>query len=354
MKLIIQIPCFNEASTLPATLADLPRKVEGFDSVEWLIVDDGSSDDTVEAARRHGVDHVVSLPYNQGLARAYLAGLEGGIRAGADVIVNTDADNQYHAGDIPKLTEPILREQADMVVGARSINDIAHFSPIKKFLQNLGSTVVRWASGTSVPDAPSGFRAVSRDCAMRLNVFNRYTYTLETLIQAGRHGMKVVSVPVRTNGPTRPSRLMKSMRSYIVRSMGTIVRIFVLYNPLRFFFWVGLGPLVAGSFLFFRWLFLYLTEEVYHSRIPSLLLGSLLMIVGFLTWCVGLLADLLSANRRILEEIRIRQRRMDNTPLVARDFDGSDAADSRTDKPTAEAPSLHGAGDDAHAPEAFT
>ena len=311
MKLIIQVPCYNEERTLPATLADLPREVEGFDRVEWLIIDDGSTDRTAAVARECGVDHVVVQPVNRGLAAGFMAGLEACLRAGADVIVNTDADNQYRAADIPALCEPILRRRADMVIGARPINDIEHFSPVKKALQRLGSGVVRLVSKTDVADAPSGFRALSRDAALKLNVFNRYTYTLETIIQAGQKGIHVVNVPVHTNGPTRPSRLVKSIGSYVRRSVSTIFRIFVLYRPAFFCFWLGVVPLLAGVGLYVRWLVLYFIEEEYRSRIPSLTLGAVLIVTAVLLWMFGFLADLLAANRRLMEDCQVRLRRLD-------------------------------------------
>ncbi len=314
MKLIIQVPCYNEQETLPETLADLPREVAGFTCVEWLVIDDGSHDRTVAVAREQGVDHIVTLGHNRGLAVAYMAGLAEAIQQGADVIVNTDADNQYCAADIPKLTEPILNAQADLVVGCRAIAEIEHFSPIKKALQKLGSKAVRMASRTTVQDAPSGFRAITRDAAMQLNVFNRYTYTLETIIQAGQKGLRVESVPIRTNGPTRPSRLVKSIRSYVSRSIATIFRIFVLYRPLAFFFWVGTVPIALGLALFVRWVVLWLVAEPYTSRVPSLVLGAVLLLAGFMLWCFGLIADLLASNRRLIEDCQLRLRRLSAPP----------------------------------------
>ncbi|MGB5584186.1 MAG: glycosyltransferase family 2 protein, partial [Gammaproteobacteria bacterium] len=239
MKLIIQIPCFNEAETLAITLADLPREVPGFDQVEWLIIDDGSTDDTVKVALDNGVDHVVRHPRNQGLAQGFMNGLDACLSHGADVIVNTDADNQYNAEDIPALVAPILEGKAEIVVGARPIKTIEHFSPAKKLLQKLGSWVVRAASQADIPDAPSGFRAMSRNAAQRLMVFNDYTYTLETIIQAGQKNMAITSVPIRVNEDLRPSRLVKSIPSYIKRSIGTIIRIFIIYRPFRFFVTIG-------------------------------------------------------------------------------------------------------------------
>jgi glycosyltransferase involved in cell wall biosynthesis len=234
MKLIIQIPCYNEAETLPIALAALPREVEGFDEVEWLIINDGSTDNTVEVAKQCGVDHIVDLKQNQGLARGFIAGLKECLRQGADVIVNTDADNQYEARDIPKLTKPILEGKAEYVIGTRPIEQTEHFSKTKKFLQKLGSWVVRKASRTDIPDAPSGFRAMSRECAMQLNVYNTYTYTLETIIQAGQKNMAIMAVPIRTNPDLRPSRLLSSIPNYIKKSVVTIVRISVVYKSFQF------------------------------------------------------------------------------------------------------------------------
>ena len=305
MKLVIQIPCLNEEASLPTTLADLPKSLPGISSIEVLVIDDGSTDRTVEVARAHGVQHVVSFPRNRGLARAFTAGIEGCLRAGADIIVNTDADNQYVGADIEKLVEPILTNRADMVVGARPIMEIAHFSPIKKLLQRLGSWAVRTASGTTVQDAPSGFRAISRQAATQLKVFNDYTYTLETIIQAGRKGFAVVSVPIRTNGDLRPSRLVRSIPSYVRRSLVTIVRIFITYRPFRFFFTVGALGIFLGFLIGLRFLFFYFYEDgAGHTQ--SLILAAVLMIVGFMVSISGLLADIISVNRRLLEEISSR------------------------------------------------
>jgi glycosyltransferase involved in cell wall biosynthesis len=307
-KLIIQIPCYNEEATLGITLSELPRQLPGVDCVEWLVVDDGSRDRTVEVAKACGVDYIVHLPTNQGLAKAFMAGLEGALKAGADIIVNTDADNQYCAEDIPKLIEPILLKEAEIVIGARPILDIEHFSPTKKLLQKLGSWVVRLASQTDIPDAPSGFRAFSREAAMQLNVFNEYTYTLETIIQAGQKGMAITSVPIRTNGYLRPSRLVKSIPVYIKRSIFTIFRIFMTYKPLRFFLLLGGVPFTIGFGLGFRWL-IYFLLGTERTRIPSLILAAILMLMGFQLWILGLVADLLAVNRKLLEEIQLRMRR---------------------------------------------
>lgn len=303
MKLIIQIACFNEADTLGVALQALPRVVPGFDSVEWLIIDDGSTDGTVSVARSGGVDHVISHTHNQGLAKAFMSGLDACLRLGADVIVHTDADNQYDARDIPALTAPILERHADMVIGARPIDAIEHFSPLKKSLQKLGSWVVRVASNTQVPDATSGFRAISREAAQRLMVFNDYTYTLETIIQAGQNNMAIMTVPVRVNADLRPSRLVKSIPSYVKRSIITILRIFIIYRPLRFFFSIGAVLFAAGFLLGLRFLWFYFTGSG-GGRVQSLILASILLGMGFQTMLIAFIADLLAANRKLLEEIR--------------------------------------------------
>ena len=312
VKLIIQIPCYNEENTLGLTLSELPKTLAGVDVVEWLIVDDGSLDHTIKVARACGVDHVVRFNNNQGLAKAFMAGLEASVKAGADIIVNTDADNQYCAADIPRLIEPILKGEADMVVGVRPIKDTKHFSPMKKRLQGLGSWVVRLASNTQILDAPSGFRAFSREAAFKLNVFNEYTYTLETIIQAGQRGMVVASVPIRTNGYLRPSRLVKSIPAYVQRSMFTILRIFMAYRPLRFFLILGSAPFSLGFLLGVRWLILYFAGTP-KSHVPSLILSAILMLMGFQLWILGLVADLLTINRKILEENQLHLRRLNWT-----------------------------------------
>lgn len=308
MKLIIQIPCFNEAETLAIALKALPRQVAGFDAVEWLIIDDGSTDDTVAVAQANGVDHIVRHARNQGLARGFMTGLDSCLRLGADVIVNTDADNQYNAEDIPRLVQPVLENRADIVIGARPIQTIEHFSPIKKLLQKLGSWVVRMASNTDVPDAPSGFRAISRTAAQKLMVFNDYTYTLETIIQAGQKDMAIVSVPVRVNDDLRPSRLVKSIPSYIKRSIVTIIRIFIIYRPFRFFSSIGLLLFVPGCLLGLRFLWYYFSGEG-DGHIQSVILSGVLMVMGFVTFLIAFVADLLSANRRLLEDVRLLCRR---------------------------------------------
>lgn len=307
--LVIQIPCYNEEETLPATLADLPREVPGFAKVEWLVVDDGSSDRTVEVAREHGVDHIVRHGRNRGLAAAYLTGLDASLRAGADVIVNTDADNQYDAAGIPDLVAPILDGTADLVVGERPIGSIDEFSRVKKRLQRVGSWVVRRFSGTPVRDAASGFRAVDREAAMKLQVYGRYTYTMETLIQAGWEGLGVTSVPIGVNPKTRESRLVRSIPQYVARSAQTIVRSFVLYKPFRFFFTAGLVPFLVGALLLLRWLAYFVFAEEYASRLPSLLTGIGCILVAAQIWSVAFLADLMSANRKMIADLRYRARR---------------------------------------------
>ena len=314
MKLIIQIPCYNEEATLGVTLSELPRQLPGIDRVEWLIVNDGSRDRTIEVAKACGVDRIVDLQTNQGLAKAFMAGIEASLRAGADIIVNTDADNQYCAEDIAKLIAPILEGNAEIVIGARPIQDVPHFSPIKKFLQKLGSFVVRLASKTNIPDAPSGFRAMSREAALRLNVFNEYTYTLETIIQAGQRGLLVTSVPIRVNGYLRPSRLVKSITAYIQHSILTIIRIFMTYRPLRFFMMLGSVPFGLGFLLCCRWLLLFwgiIGDDPAKPRVPSLILAAMLILIGFQLWLFGLIADLMGVNRQLLEDIQLRMRRQE-------------------------------------------
>ena len=307
MKLIIQIPCFNEAATLPATLADLPRSVPGFDEVEWLVVDDGSTDETRRAARDHGVDHVVGHTSNQGLARAFMTGLDACLQQGADVIVNTDADNQYKAAGIPALVAPVLDGSADIVVGERPIRIIRHFSPVKKALQKLGSWAVRMASKTAIPDAPSGFRAISRAAAQRLVVFSDYTYTLETIIQAGHKNIAITSVPVEVNEELRPSRLVTSVRAYVTRSIVTIVRVFIIYRPFRFFSTLAAVCFLAGFAIGVRFMVFYLSGDG-SGHVQSLLLATLLMGAGFQLFVVAFVADLLAANRKLLEELLYRAR----------------------------------------------
>jgi glycosyltransferase involved in cell wall biosynthesis len=313
MKLIIQIPCYNEADTLPVALGELPREVAGFGTVEWLVVNDGSTDGTEEVARNCGVDHIVCLTGHQGLARAFLAGLDAAVRLGADVIVNTDADNQYRAADIPLLVVPILQGEADVVVGARPVGQIASFSITKKMLQKVGSAVVRFVSKTDIPDAPSGFRAMSREAALRFNVFNNYTYTLETIIQAGQKSMAITSVPVRVNRALRPSRLVKSVPSYLTKSLITIVRIFVVYKAFRFFMSVGVTLFVAGFLAGLRFLYYYLVGDG-TGHVQSLILSSILLGIGFQTMLTAFLADLLAVNRRLMEDVQYRIKKLEVPP----------------------------------------
>ena len=308
MKLIIQIPCLNEAATLGAALATLPRTVAGSDSVEWLVVDDGSTDDTAELAHKLGVDHVIRHPVNRGLATAFMTGIDAALQHGADVIVNTDADNQYEPADIPLLVEPILAHRADMVIGARPIAQTQHFSWIKKQLQRIGSWAVRVASKTDVADAPSGFRAMTRETAMRLNVFNAYTYTLETIIQAGLSNLTVVSIPVRTNPDLRPSRLVKSIPNYVKRSLVTILRVFVIYRPLTLFLWLSVLLTTAGIALGIRYLAFFIAGDG-GGHVQSLILAALCLMLGGLSFMIGLIADLIATNRKLLEQIDFRLQR---------------------------------------------
>ena len=309
-KLIIQIPCFNEEEALPVTLQELPRQVEGFDSVEWMIINDGSSDRTVEVARSLGVDHVVGFAKNRGLAKGFSLGIESALALGADVIVNTDADNQYCAADIPALVKPILEGKAEMVIGTRPIDSIEHFSWSKKKLQKLGSWMVRKVSGADVPDAPSGFRAISRDAALRLNVFTPYTYTIETIIQAGQKNLPVVTVPIRVNEDLRPSRLVKSIPSYIKKSIFTMLRVFVFYRPFKFFMTIGASFFTLGLLLGVRFLFKFLAGEG-SGHIQSVVLAGVFLGIGFQTGLVAFLADLLSVNRQMLEDVQYRLRKND-------------------------------------------
>ena len=311
MKLIIQIPCFNEESSLPITLSELPKSVAGFDSVEWLVIDDGSTDNTSAVATENGVQHVVRHVQNQGLAKAFMTGLDACLSLGADVIVNTDADNQYKASDIEQLVAPIQNHQAEIVIGARPISDTDHFSFLKKTFQRLGSWVVRVVSGTDIEDAPSGFRAFSADAAKKLMVFNEYTYTLETIIQAGQKNIPICSVPIGTNEDLRPSRLVRSLPSYIAQSFITIVRIFVVYRPFRFFMTLGSILFLSGVLIGIRFLWFYFAEEG-AGHVQSLILASVLLGMGFQTILIAFVTDLLAVNRRLLEEQR--QRFYDSQP----------------------------------------
>ena len=310
MKLIIQIPCYNEAETLEIALNDLPKKIDGIDEIEYLIINDGSKDATIEVAKKWGVHYVVNFKRNKGLAKGFMAGLDACLRNGADIIVNTDADNQYDGADIEKLVRPILEGKTDIVIGERPIDDTEHFSPLKKKLQHFGSYVVRKASKSDIPDAPSGFRAYSREAAMRMNVINEYTYTLETIVQAGRTKIAQTSVPIKTNPELRKSRLFNSMFGYVKKSMLTILRAFMMYKPMRFFNTVGAIIMTCGVALGIRFLvYLFIGEGTGH--IQSLILTSMLILVGFQTFLIGLQADLIAANRKLIEDVQYHVRKMD-------------------------------------------
>lgn len=310
MKLIVQIPCYNEAETLGLTYKDLPRHIDGIDEIEYLIINDGSQDRTADVALELGIRHMVTFKQNRGLAKGFMAGLDACLHLGADIIVNTDADNQYCGADIEKLVRPILDGQADIVIGERPIDQTEHFSPAKKKFQRLGSWVVRIASGTDILDAPSGFRAYSREAALRLNVTNDYTYTLETIIQAGHDKIAMTSVPIRTNGETRPSRLFSSIWRYIKRSASVIIRSFMMYEPLRFFSLIGGILFLAGILIGVRFLY-YLFIGASGGHIQSLILAAILIIMGFQTIVTGLLSDIIAANRKILEDVQYRVRKME-------------------------------------------
>jgi len=300
MKLIVQIPCFNEEQTLPQTLADIPRRIPGVDTVEILVIDDGSTDRTVETARELGVDHIISNTINQGLARTFRRGLDECLRLGADIIVNTDGDNQYAGRDIPKLIQPILDNKAELVIGDRQTALISHFSPLKKFLLWLGSSVVRKLSGVRVPDAVSGFRAISRGAAIRLNIISTFSYTIEMLIQAGKKQMAVAHVPVDTNPQTRESRLFRSIPRFIEHQVASMVRMYSMYQPLKVFFYIGTGLLACGVLPILRFLFFYF-KGAGAGHIQSLVLGGAFLSMGFIAYLVGLMADLISHNRQLLE-----------------------------------------------------
>lgn len=310
MKLIIQIPCYNEAETLAVALNDLPKHIDGIDTIEYLIINDGSKDDTVRVAKEWGVNYVVNFKQNKGLAKGFMAGIDECLRQGADIIVNTDADDQYVGADIEKLVRPILEGMADIVIGARPIDETEHFSPLKKMLQHLGSWVVRKASHTDIPDAPSGFRAYSREAALHLNIVNEYTYTLEQIVQAGRTKIPIMAVPISTNEELRPSRLFSSMLGYVKKSMLTIIRAYIMYKPMRFFAGLGLIPFLLGVGLGIRYL-LILFEGRGHGNIQSLILCSLLITIGVLIWVVGLLADVMASNRKIMEDVQYHVRKLE-------------------------------------------
>lgn len=315
MKLIIQIPCYNEEESLPITYKDLPKHIDGIDEIEYLIINDGSKDRTVEVAKELGIHHVVTFKQNKGLAKGFMAGIDACLHLGADIIVNTDADNQYCGDDIEKLVRPILDNKADIVIGERPIDATEHFSWKKKKFQHLGSWVVRVVSNSDIPDAPSGFRAYSREGALRLNVTNEYTYTLETIIQAGRNKIAMLSVPIRTNGELRKSRLFKSMWGYMKKSASVIVRSFMMYKPLKFFGTIGTFIFLMGFLIGIRFLVYYFAGSG-EGHTQSLILASILILMGVQTFVVGLQADIIAANRKILEDIQYRIRKIECSDKV--------------------------------------
>ncbi|MGS2721770.1 glycosyltransferase family 2 protein [Paraglaciecola aestuariivivens] len=310
MKLIVQIPCYNEEHTLPATYNDIPKQIDGIDKVEIMIIDDGSSDNTIGVAKELGVDHIVVNKNNRGLARTFRTGLNECLKLGADIIVNTDGDNQYAGWDIPKLIQPILDGKADVVVGDRNTSKVAHFSPLKKLLQRLGSYVVKTLSGVQVPDAVSGFRAYSRDAALQLNIVSPFSYTIEALIQSGKKHMAVTSVPVETNAKTRESRLFSSIPKFIERQLTTIVRMYAMYQPLKVFFYIGLTLSILGSIPIIRFLYFYFTGDG-GGHLQSLVLGGVLTILGFISFLIALLADLMNFNRQLIEQTLEKVRRIE-------------------------------------------
>jgi glycosyltransferase involved in cell wall biosynthesis len=321
MKLIVQIPCYNEERTLPSLVRSVPRRVEGVNRVEILVVDDGSSDRTIAVARELGVEHVVSHTKNKGLAQAFRTGLDACLALGADIIVNTDGDNQYDARDIPRLIRPILDGKADIVVGDRQTQTVGHFPPFKRRLQALGSWVARALSGTTVPDAVSGFRAISREAALRLNIVSPFSYTIEMLIQAGHKNLAVASVPIRTNPPTRPSRLFRNVGHFVGRSVETMVRMYAMYKPLTTFMYIGSALLVAGAMPILRFLYFWFGGDG-SGHVQSLVLGGVLVILGCVTLLIGLVADLINFNRQLIEITLEKVRRLETAQQ-------RDAAESR-------------------------
>jgi len=320
VKLIIQIPCYNEEHTLPQTVADIPREIDGISKVEILVIDDGSTDGTVNVAKSIGVDHIVRNKKNMGLAKSFSKGIDACLKAGADIIVNTDGDNQYRGSEISRLIVPILEEKADIVVGDRQTNKIQHFSRGKKFMQWLGSSIVRKLSGLKVPDAVSGFRAMSREAAIKLNIISSFSYTIEILIQAGKRNLEVVSIPVHTNPKTRDSRLFKSLPTFISRQVTTIIRVYAMYQPLKIFFYLGMTLSIAGLIPIIRFLYYFITLDG-SGHIQSLVLGGALLLMGFASFLFGLLADLISNNRQLTEMAleRIKRLEFDTTKESEKD-----------------------------------
>lgn len=309
MKLIIQIPCYNEEKTLPIVIKSLPHKIDGIHKIEVLVINDGSTDNTVKVARDLGVDHILDFPYHRGLAEGFKRGLEECLRLGADIIVNTDADNQYKSEDIPRLIAPIVQRKAEIVVGCRDVFAIKHFSFVKKILQRLGSYIVRKFSNSAIPDTTSGFRAYSREAALRLNIFSTYTYTLETIIQAGRKEIPMADIAIVTNEKLRESRLIKSISSYIVKSIATIIRIYLMYEPMKFFVKISLFFMGASGVLWLRYLYFFFFGAKHGGHIQSLILAAILAIVGIQLLFIGFLADTIAANRRLAEEILYKQKK---------------------------------------------
>jgi glycosyltransferase involved in cell wall biosynthesis len=334
MKLIIQIPCFNESQVLAKTIQSLPREIEGIDSIEYLVVDDGSSDGTIQVAKEAGVHHIIRLPGHMGLAAAFIAGLEASVKVGADLIVNTDADNQYESEDIQRLVEPILAGRAQMVIGDRGVAKLAEFSPIKRILQRLGSWVIAQASGIRTPDATSGFRAITAEAALRTLVLNEYSYTLETLIQAGARHVAVEYVPVRTNPKTRPSRLMRNIPHYLANSSATIIRAYTMYRPLRVFTAISAILIFLGTAIGLRFLYYYVVNTLIGGQatghLQSLILAAVLLIVGFQVLLIGLVADLIAFNRKIQEETLYRVRRLELTYIDQGSIASSQAPSEET------------------------
>jgi len=310
MKLVIQIPCYNEEKSLPITINDIPKQIAGIDEINIVVINDGSSDSTSDVAKSLGVNSVIEMPHNCGLAKAFVAGLNESLNLGADIIINTDADNQYNAQDIEKLIEPILNGEADIVIGSRPVSNIKHFSPLKKFLQKLGSKVMRIISSTDVEDAPSGFRAFSRNAALQINVFDNYTYTLETIIQAKAKGLTIKSVPVRVNPELRKSKLVKNIFDYITKSAFTMIRMFLIYRPFRFFSTIASIFMVCGLILGFRFLYFYVNSSG-NGHVQSLILSAILLITGVQVMVIAVLSELFSINRKLLEDIQKRLKLQD-------------------------------------------